>query len=80
MRPADTSPEAWKFQMELLRDMPPSEKLRRSLELSEIVRRFAEAGIRQMHPEASEREVFLRMAEQSLGRELCQRVYGESAQ
>jgi hypothetical protein len=80
MRPEDTSPEAWKFQMELIRNMPPSERLRRTLELSEIVRRFAEAGMRQKHPEASEREIFLRMAEQSLGWELYRRVYGESAQ
>ena len=52
--------------------------MRRSLELSEIVRRFAEAGIRQMHPEASDREIFLRMAEQSLGHDLYHKVYGES--
>jgi hypothetical protein len=77
MRPADTTPEAWKFQMDLIRRMPPAERLRRSLELSEMVRRFAEAGIRQKYPEASEREVFLHMAEQSLGRDLRRQVYGE---
>jgi hypothetical protein len=66
--------------MDLVRNMPPSEKLRHALELSEIVRRFAEAGMRRRHPDAGEREIFLRMAEQSLGKDLYQRVYGESAQ
>lgn len=80
MRPEDTSPEAWKFQMDLIRNMSPSERLRRTFELSEMVRRFAEAGMKQRYPEASEREIFLRMAEQSLGHELYQKVYGASAQ
>jgi hypothetical protein len=77
MRPADTSPEAWKIELELLRKMPPAERFKRALELSEIIKQFAAAGIRRAHPEASEREVFLLAAKQSLGADLFHKVYGD---
>lgn len=76
MRPADTSPEAWEVQTELLRDMPPGEKMQLAFEWSEIIRQFAEAGLRQRYPGAGEREIFLRYARQSLGEELFRKVYG----
>jgi hypothetical protein len=77
MCPADTSPEAWKVLLDLLRKMPPSEKLQRTLEWSDLIRRFAEAGMRQRYPDADEREIFLRMARQNLGPELFRKVYGD---
>jgi hypothetical protein len=76
MRPADTSPEAWRLFIELVRQLPPEERLRRALELSETVRLAAEDGLRRAHPEASERELFLMAARQKLGEELCRKVYG----
>jgi hypothetical protein len=48
--------------MDLTRRMPPEEKLQRALELSWTVRLAAEEGLRQAHPHASEREIFLRSA------------------
>jgi hypothetical protein len=77
MCPADTSPEAWKVLIGLLRKMSPSEKLQRTLEYSDMIRKFAEAGMRQRHPNADEREIFLRMARQNLGSELFRKVYGD---
>jgi hypothetical protein len=77
MCPADTSPEAWKVFLDLQRKMSPSEKLQRTLEWSEIIRKFAEAGMRQRYPNADERELFLRMARQNLGPELVRKVYGD---
>lgn len=76
MRPADTSSEAWEVLTRLQREMPPAEKLRLALEWSEIVRQFAEAGLREKYPQATERELFLRYARQSLGLELFQKVHG----
>jgi hypothetical protein len=76
MRPADTSPEAWEFLTSLQRDMPPAEKMQLAFEWSEIVRQFAEAGLRERYPQASEREIFLRYAHQTLGEELFRKVYG----
>jgi len=77
MRPRDTSPEAWRVFLDLQRRMSPSEKLRRTLELSDLARKFAEAGMRRRYPGAGERELFLRMARHNLGRELFRKVYGE---
>ena len=77
MRPADTSPEAWKVFLDLQRKMSPAEKLQRTLEFSDMVRKFAEAGMRQRYRNADERELFLRMARQNLGPELFRKVYGD---
>ena len=76
MRPADTSPEAWSVLTALQRKMPPAEKMQLAFEWSEIVRQFAEAGLRERYPHASQREIFLRYARQSLGEELFRKVYG----
>jgi hypothetical protein len=76
MRPADTSPEAWKVWLDLLRRMPPEEKLQRALEYSALVRDLAESSLRHRYPLASDREIFLRMARQQLGKELFEKVYG----
>jgi hypothetical protein len=77
VRPADTSPEAWKVQTELIRAMSPEERLQRAFEFSTFVRHLAEAMLRANHPEASDREIFLRAARQRLGPELFHSVYGE---
>jgi len=77
MRPADTSPEAWDVFLDIQRRMPPSEKLWRALEYSEFVRSLAEGVLRQRHPLASEREIFLREARQRLGYDLFRKAYGE---
>lgn len=72
----DTSPEAWRIQIGLLRKMSPEDRLRKASELTELVLAFSEAGIRARHPDATDREVFLRRAERTLGRPLFLKVYG----
>ena len=57
--------------------MTPGEKLRRTFEYSAFVQRLAEANLRRLYPQASEREIFLRSARQRLGAELFHKVYGE---
>jgi hypothetical protein len=76
MRPADTSPEAWQVWLDLVRKMTPAERLQRALELSNTVRELAIAGIREQHPGASEREIFLLFAQRQLGDDLFRNVYG----
>ncbi|HVQ35403.1 MAG TPA: hypothetical protein VMT33_05280 [Candidatus Bathyarchaeia archaeon] len=73
----DTSPEAEALQDELIQAMSPAERMRRVLELNRAVETIAIAGIRSLYPNASPREVFLRLAERKLGRELARRVYPE---
>jgi hypothetical protein len=51
--------------------------MQRAFEVSETVRGFAEAGMRARHPQADDREIFLRMARLYLGDELARKVYGE---
>lgn len=75
MRPSDTSREAWKVLMDLMRKIPPEEKLQRAIGLTAAVRKLGEAGIRQAYPRASEREIFLRVAQRQLGDEF-QKVFG----
>ncbi len=77
MCPRDTSPEAWKVFLDLQRKMTPSEKLRKTLEFSDSIRNLAKAGMRQRYPNADEREILLRVAQITLGRELFRKVCGD---
>ena len=77
MRPADTSPEAWKVFLDLHRRIAPSEKVRRAYELSEMLRRMNAEGLRRRHPDADDQEIFLRVTRQRLGPELFRRAYGD---
>ena len=77
MRPADTSPEAWEVFLEIQRRMSPEEKIARAFEWSEVVRRFAEAGLRERYPNADDHEILLRYARMTLGRELFRQAYGD---
>jgi hypothetical protein len=74
---SDTSLEAERIQVELWRKMSPLQKVRVISDISRTVEQLALAGIRLRHPEASERECFLRLAILKLGRELACRVYPE---
>jgi hypothetical protein len=76
MRPRDTSPEAWKVLIESIRKLTPEERLQRCVDLIEGMRVAAEAGVREAYPDASEREIFLRVARQRLGPALFHTVYG----
>jgi hypothetical protein len=59
--------------------MAPSQKFRRTLQFSDAIRHAAKQGLRQRHPNASERELFLKLAQTMLGSELVRKVYGESS-
>jgi len=63
--------------MDLMRKMTPEEKLQRAIGLTAAVRTLGEAGIREAHPVACEREVYLRVAQRQLGGELFQKVFGD---
>jgi hypothetical protein len=72
----DTDPRALEVFLDLQRKMPIPEKLRKTLDLMTLLRNVAEAGVRAAHPEADDREVFLRTAARSLDRATMIRVYG----
>jgi hypothetical protein len=77
MCPADTSPEAWKVFLDIQRRMTPGEKIRRVFEWSRMMRRLSEADLRRKHPQADDREIFLRRVRRELGADLFRRVYGD---
>jgi len=63
--------------LDLIRQMSPEERLQRCLQFSATICAIGEAGLRERHPEATEREIFLLSARQKLGAELCRTVYGD---
>ena len=76
MELADTDPRAMEVWLDMQGRMPPGEKLRITLEASELVLSMYEAGVRHQYPQASDREVLLRVAARHLSRDLMIRAYG----
>jgi hypothetical protein len=72
----DTSPEAERVWIELLRRTPPWRRLQLADQMSRAVRELSMSGLRLRHPQASEAELRRRFADLHLGSELARRVYG----
>jgi hypothetical protein len=72
----DTDPRAMEVWLSLLRAKTPGERIMMAFELSEFAVKVAESGVRARHPDASEREIFLRSAALRLPRDLMIRAYG----
>lgn len=75
---ADTSPEAERVQIELLRQTPSWRKMEMVAELNAMVRDLMMAGLRQRYPNATPDELRRRLADLVLGPELAARVYDQS--
>jgi len=75
---ADPDAEAFRALIEIRRNMTFDERFRQFLEMAEVLLRGYEDRVRRDHPQASEREVFLRAAALRLGNETVRRVYGWS--
>ncbi len=73
---SDTDPRALEVFLSRQRRMTASEKITRVFELSDLILQAAKAGVRQMYPDADEREVFLRATARRLDRETMIKVYG----
>lgn len=76
MKADDTSSTALDHQVERWRAMSPVEKAALVDVLNRDVQVMAEAGIRRRYPDASDREVFLRLAALRNGRDLSIAAYG----
>ena len=73
---SDTAPEALEVFLRLQREMTAGQKVSAVLDLSAMIMRMQQAHERRMHPEASEREIFLRAAARRLDRDTMIRAYG----
>ena len=76
---SDTTPEAQRVQYEIYRQMSPARKFQLISHTYEMGRQLAMAGLRMRHPDATEEELWRLWAQQHLGRELFEKVYGMSA-
>jgi hypothetical protein len=75
----DTSAAIEQRQVEAWRRMSAAEKLQLVSDATEAVIDLSFAGIRRRHPEASDRECFLRFACIVLGRDVARGVYPDVA-
>lgn len=76
----DTSPEVERRQIQAWRVMSAAEKAATVTGLTRAARALSEAGVRHRHPNASPREIFLRMAVVVLGADLARRAYPDAVQ
>lgn len=58
---SDTSPEVEAMQFEIRRRMTGAQRLRLALEMSQFARELRKAGIRQDHPDWTERQVMIEL-------------------
>lgn len=70
----DTSPEAERVQIELLRKATPARRFRLARSLSQTMIQVSRANIRRLHPEMDEEELKLLFVEIYYGKELAERV------
>lgn len=75
-RPEDTSADADRVYFERLRAMSPQQRAEIFTALTFAVQDLAMAGLREVHPNASDDELRLRLATRRLGDELVRRIWG----
>lgn len=73
---SDTSPEAERVLIALLRQAPPWRKFKMVGDINATVKQFALVGIRQRFPNATEQEVKRHLADILLGGDIATKVYG----
>ena len=73
---SDTDPRAMEVWLDVQRRMSPGEKIAAVLDASALVLEMYAIGVRAQFPNASEREVLLRVGSRHLSRELMIRAYG----
>lgn len=75
---ADTSPAALRTYLDINHRLPAEKKFLLVVEMYETMMATYARQERTLHPEASDREIFLRVAARRLGWEVVKRVYGWS--
>ena len=73
---SDTDPKALKVFIDIQRSLSPGEKLLSVFRHNRLLHALTEASERRLHPEADDREIFLRVVARRLDRQTMQRVYG----
>ncbi len=76
---SDTHPKIEALQIELWRKASPTQKMNMLAQLNGSARLLALTGLRACFPQAGEAELRRKLADLLLGKELAQKVYGESS-
>ena len=77
MNSEDTSKHAHKILVDIYRHMPTTAKAVRIFEAYNTGKILAMAGLRQSHPQATEKQIWFLWARQHLGEKLFKEVYGD---
>ncbi|MGA2093578.1 MAG: hypothetical protein ABSH16_09250 [Sedimentisphaerales bacterium] len=72
--PADTTLEAHRKQVEILRKLSPQSKALMAMELTDNIRQIAIEGIRSRHPEFNEKQVMRELLRMLVGDELFKKI------
>ena len=72
--PADTTPEAYRVQIEALRRLGPEGRSALTAALCRGLRRTVEAGIRQRHPDYDERKVKMALIRLTAGEDVFRKL------
>jgi len=73
---ADTTPEAQRMHYELMRALPPSQRLALAFELTQTTRKLILADLRHRFPQVSAEEIRRRFIARVLSREDVIRAFG----
>ena len=76
MNPEPKDPNVERIQLELLRKMTPSEKLRKVNGMIAAMHYMALSDVRHRHPDADEQECMLRIASRRVPADLMLRAFG----
>jgi len=74
----DTSKQSDELVTQLYRDMSTAKKAKLLFDAMRMGQQLAMAGLRQLHPQADENQIWRLWAKQHLGEELYQQAYGDS--
>jgi hypothetical protein len=74
--PSDTSPEVERMMFEIWRRMSYEQKLQKVLSIGRMVNEMVRGYLRTQYPDATPREIELRLAARNLDRETMIKVFG----
>ena len=77
---SDTSKEAQQTLINIYRQMTSAAKIRQIFNTYQFGKILAMAGLRQLHPKASEKQIWQLWAKQHLGEKLFDKVYGNKSE
>jgi hypothetical protein len=72
---SDTDPKALKVFIECQRRLSPAQKIKAVFDMNRFIQGLTESSERKLHPQADDREIFLRVVARRLDRATMKRVY-----